>query len=77
MSVTLIIVSQSEQAAGPAVEETNKQPEQNKVCVTRSTTNHNKLMYIQQKFKRLCVAVPINIEMKNIVVKAWKHWRIA
>ena len=31
-------VSQSEKAAGPAVEETSKQSEQNKVCATR--TNH-------------------------------------
>ena len=34
-------VSQSEQAAGPADEETSKQSEQNKVCVLQIITNYN------------------------------------
>ena len=53
----------------------SEQSEQDKVCVTRSTTNHNKLLYTYitedcNVFSRLCLAVPLNIEMKNIIVKA-------
>ena len=53
--VMIIYVSQSEKAAGPAVEETSKPSEQNKVCVTRSTTNHNKL--------QLCFSLQCNTSL--------------